>query len=107
MSIEQNKIIWRNTPRRVSKTIKLVKKIRENSRKKIIEKYDTEKFLVIVFRNRREKEELLASLGLPANERYIAASCLEIKRVADVEPVVGEGKSPPPHKAGATGGSIH
>lgn len=40
---------------------------------------DTERYLVICYRDRAAREEVLAALGLPADERYLIGDALEIR----------------------------
>ncbi len=68
-------------PETVSKNLEELQNIknqRKKSNEQTIEKTDTEKYLVIVFKNRSEKEKLLSRLNLPLDERYIPADSIEI-----------------------------
>lgn len=69
------------TPPTVEKNIEEIQAIK-NQRKAgnegVVEKSDTEKYLVIVFDSREAKQYLLSSLGLPEDERYIPAGGVQI-----------------------------
>lgn len=56
-----------------------IKAKRKKSNEGIIAKNDTEKYLVIVFGSREQKQALLAELGLPADERYLPVGTVTIK----------------------------
>ncbi|MEM2003149.1 MAG: hypothetical protein QXQ37_00665 [Nitrososphaerota archaeon] len=108
--IKREKIDFGKAPASVVRNIKelkkikkVVDKIKKESKNKIMEKYDTEKYLVIVFKSREEKNALLKKLGLPENERYIAASSLDIRLAKGKTIVLGENKASPMSKSGATG----
>lgn len=49
---------------------------------------DTERYLVVVFRTRAEREAALAALGLPADERYVLGDAVALalrdgKKISD------------------------
>lgn len=55
------------------------KETRKNENAAVLAKSDTEKYLVIVFANRAAKEAQLALMGLPTDERYLAASTVDLR----------------------------
>lgn len=65
------------------------------------EKNDTEKYLVIVYASRGDKEKALSALGLPADERYISAASIELKPRGPILPSGHEAASV--KKSGAGG----
>lgn len=68
-------------PESVQKNVDDLNKIKAQRKKGnegIISKTDTEKYLVIVFKSRKEREDALRKMGLPYDERYIAADTVEI-----------------------------
>lgn len=74
-------IDYATEPETVEKNIEEMEKIKA-ARKKgaegIQSKTDTEKYLVIVFNSREEKQALLKELNLPEDERYIPAGGVQI-----------------------------
>jgi len=90
-----------NPPRTVRKNIEKIKEIRERGREKVAAKYDTEKFVVVVFSSREEKNRFLKSLGLPPDERYLLAQTVEDFLAGKLTPAGL--KSGDPRKTGATG----
>ena len=74
---------------------------RKERRGDVVNKADTERFLVVVFPTREAKQEALATLGLPGDERYVSASTVEVHRQGIVQRVAA--KSSAANKAGATG----
>lgn len=75
---------------------------RRKGNKAIIEKMDTEFYLVIVFPNRDAKMGVLRSLKLPEDERYILADSVRIFSGSSRR-TAGLPKSAPKNKAGACG----
>lgn len=61
--------------------LKKIKEIRKKGNTDIMNKTDTEKYLVIVFPNRIEKEKLLTKMHLAKDERYIPSTSVEIMKV--------------------------
>ena len=55
-----------------------IKAMRAKGNESVIEKSDTEKYLIITFPSRQIKEKTLRQLGLPPDERYIAASSISL-----------------------------
>lgn len=76
---------------------------RKQTKKRVMEKHDTERYLVIVFRSRAAKNQVLGDLGLPEDERYLAASLLNLSRKPKDQLVLAEDKAAPINKGGATG----
>ena len=62
---------------------------RKNHKADLIARGDTERYLVIVFPSRSQKDQILKNLGLPTDERYILSSSIELriieKKVAKAE----------------------
>ncbi len=56
-------------------------------------KNDTEKYLVVVFRTRAQRESLLADLGLPKDERYVQADSLTIAARRKLRPIKSDRES--------------
>jgi hypothetical protein len=84
-----------------------IKQQRRKGKDKVIEKTDTEKYIVIVYPSRAAKAEQLARLGLPADERYVAAAQVELRGRGALHPAqAADGrslKSAKVDKSGATG----
>lgn len=83
-----------------------IKQQRKEGNENVIEKTDTEKYLIVVFPTREAKNQQLQRLGLPHDERYVAASAVRITAVGKIQPLTHEEreiKSAPADKAGATG----
>ena len=57
--------------------LKEIKSMRKTGNKSIMEKTDTEKYLVIVFPSRMEKIKLLRKMHLSEDERYIPSKSVE------------------------------
>ncbi len=80
-----------------------IKSQRRKGNKDVAEDKDTERYLVLVFPSRAAREQLVTSLGLPADERYLPAMDYQIRR----KPGIGEGpnlpKAAPARHSGATG----
>jgi hypothetical protein len=64
----------------------------------VIEKNDTERYLVVVFPSRHAREQAVKALGLPPDERYVDASAVEIHLIGKTIP---RANAAPPDKAGA------
>jgi len=104
------KIIFGDPPSIVKYALLKLKKIKnkakvkkaKNEAKEVMKvKFDTEKYIVIVFSSREEKNKVLESLGLPPDERYIFGDFVKILPKEEIEPVGI--KSAPRSKSGATG----
>lgn len=96
-------INYATEPDTVIKNIKEIEKIRaqrKNGKDSIIEKTDTEKYLVIVFNSREEKQVLLEELNLPKDERYIPSGGVQI---IPSGAWISKFKSSAQNKSGATG----
>ncbi len=59
--------------------LEALKAHRKTANEAVADKQDTERYLVIVYASRKAKAAVLAKLGLPENERYIAAENVEIR----------------------------
>jgi ParB-like chromosome segregation protein Spo0J len=57
-----------------------IKRQRKEGNQQTADKNDTERYLVIVFDDREGREKCLEKLGLPSDERYVAASAVEIRK---------------------------
>lgn len=96
-------ITYATEPETVEKNIEEIEKIRAMRKKgsdNVQSKKDTEKYLVIVFNSREEKQALLKELNLPEDERYIPAGGVQI---IPSGAWVSKFKSSAKNKAGATG----
>jgi ParB-like chromosome segregation protein Spo0J len=74
----------------------------------VISKSDTEHYLVVVFPSRIAREEAVKRLGLPADERYVDASAIELRqRIGGQREIRVHAEranaAAKPNKAGATG----
>ena len=78
-----------------------IKEQRRAGNENIKAKTDTERYVVIVFKDRTERERALARLGLPSDERYLSADSVEIRKRSLVR-ATGY-KTAPTDKSGATG----
>jgi len=67
--------------------IRSIKSQRQKGNANIMAKTDTEKYLVVVFRDRAARERLLAELGLPSDERYVPAESLLIAPRVPLKPM--------------------
>lgn len=65
----------------------IAEKARAAANAGVISKNDTEKYLVVVFKTRKQRESLLTSLGLPVEERYVQAIDLSISARRRLAPV--------------------
>lgn len=75
------------------KDIEAIKAQRKKGNEGIASKNDTEKYLVIVYGSREEKDTACAALGLPDDERYVSASFVEVKRRGVIRSVqIGNGR---------------
>jgi ParB-like chromosome segregation protein Spo0J len=97
-------------PESVKRNVADMEAIKEQRRKGnagIVSKTDTENYLVIVYRSRKQREEVLRQLGLPSDERYVPGDSVEVrKRFGKVVSKIKadrETKAAPPNKAGAQG----
>jgi len=101
LSAESVELDFGPPPRQVKRMQGKIKEIKEEAKKKVKLKYDTEKYIVVVFRSREEKNRVLESLGLPPDERYIRGDDVIITPRREVRPIGI--KSAPVDKSGATG----
>lgn len=58
-----------------------IKSIRRKASQDNEDREDSERYIVIVFPDRQSRERALASIGIAKNERYIAASQIELRPV--------------------------
>jgi ParB-like chromosome segregation protein Spo0J len=83
-----------------------IRAARREGNAEVIKKTDTERYLVIVYPNRQEREKAVRKLGLPSDERYVPSESVEISR-AETPKIIRDGKkdlkTAAPEKAGATG----
>lgn len=96
-------IEYNSEPPTVVQNIEELEKIKEQRRvgnESVVEKTDTEKYLVIVFSTRDEKQALLKELGLPEDERYIPSGGVQIIPSGSW---ISKFKSAAKNKSGATG----
>ncbi len=83
-----------------------IKAMRAKGNESVIEKSDTEKYLIITFPSRQIKEKTLRQLGLPPDERYIAASSISLRPRRVMKALKAKDrniKSAPPNKSGSHG----
>ncbi len=69
-------------PESVSENLNDIERViaqRREANRRTAEKNDTERYLVIVFANRAAREQVLKTIGLPADERYILAEAVELR----------------------------
>jgi hypothetical protein len=87
--------------------IQSIRSQRQKGNANIMAKTDTEKYLVVVFRDRAARERLLSELGLPADERYVSAESLLIAARAPLKPMrAASGRklsAAAPNKSGSQG----
>lgn len=108
LSAEQ--VDFSTAPPTIQQNIEEMEEIKAQRRKGdagIKEKMDTERYVMVVFSTREEKSECLKRLGLPEDERYIAASAVSlIARGVPRRIEASNGrtaKSATPDKAGSQG----
>lgn len=87
-------------PDSVATNIEEMKVIRASGRKKVVVAADTERYLIIVFPTRQEREEALSVLGFPPDERYLTSNAVSLRLIG---PSKLHGSAAPANKAGATG----
>ena len=98
-----------DTPQTVRDNIEEMERIKSQRKKgndNFANKNDTERYLVIVYGSRGEKEQALVGMGLDADERYLAASACRLSLVKHVPVRTEDGAraiSPSNSKSGATG----
>ena len=67
--------------------IKKQRQLRDKGNSDVASKNDTEKYLVIVFSSRDAREKAVERLGLPSDERYIAAGSVILRPKKNISPV--------------------
>lgn len=98
-------------PPSVLENVQHLESIRSQRRKGnagIVEKTDTEHYLVIVYANRKAREAAVERLGLPTDERYIDGASVEVRRRVGGQralqlPADRDLSAAKPNKAGAQG----
>src|SRR5579859_2918813 len=80
--------------------INAIKAQRKKGNDAVIDKTDTEKYLVITFPTREEKIKLLESLNLPGDERYLPSGAVQIRLTGKWRTAARSAKR---NKSGATG----
>ncbi len=86
-----------------------IKSQRRQGNAAVARKNDTERYLVIVYKSREDREAALAEMGLPSDERYLAGSAVRLgfrdeASAKDAIIIVGRSvKAAPEHKSGAAG----
>jgi hypothetical protein len=83
--------------------IESIKAMRRKGNDSTESKNDTEKYLIIVYRSRKEKELELKRLGLPLDERYLPAAGFSLRRKAIKIGNMNFGKAAPADHSGACG----
>lgn len=84
-------------PESVQKNIEELEEIksqRKRANEGTAEKNDTEKYLILVYPSRAEKEAALDRLGLPSDERYVPAGAVELRARGIVRPAVASDGRP-------------
>lgn len=66
-------------PTGVAKNIEALKEIKRKGNTKQRVRGDTEHYLVIVYPSREAREAACVEMGMPADERYLAASCVKLQ----------------------------
>ena len=71
-----------NAPDSVEKNMEDMQSIKDQRRQgneNIINKTDTEKYMIIVFPDRESREKAMEKLGLPKDERYVVSSTVSVR----------------------------
>ena len=76
------------------------KRRRKSQNAELVSKNDSERYLVIVYPSRGEREAAVQALGLPAEERYISANAVQLRTIG-ISQI--HGAAAPKGKAGTTG----
>lgn len=76
------------------------KRRRKNENAELVSKTDSERYLVIVYPSRAEREAAVQALGLPAEERYVSANAVQLRTIG-ISQIHGD--AAPKGKAGTTG----
>lgn len=63
-----------------------IKAQRRSANVETVTKHDTEKYLIVVFPTRQDREKVVESLGLPTDERYIVSSAIRISPAGIAKP---------------------
>ena len=64
-----------------------MKRQRRRGNENTASKNDTERYLVLVYSSREAREQAAERLGLPADERYVAASSVDVRLKGDSIPI--------------------
>jgi len=64
-----------------------IRKARRRQNRKTETDRDTERYLVVVYPSRQSREAALRGLGLPADERYVAAGSVTIRAKRGIAPI--------------------
>jgi ParB-like chromosome segregation protein Spo0J len=103
-------VAFDDPPETVKRNVADMERIKEQRRKGnagIVNKTDTENYLVIVYRSRKQREDVLRRLGLPTDERYVPGDAVEVRqrfgKVTSRIDADREVKAAPQNKAGAQG----
>lgn len=67
--------------------LQAIQKQRREGNAEVANDRDTERYVVLVCRDRRHREEILCGLGLPIDERYVPAESVTITPRGKVQPV--------------------
>jgi hypothetical protein len=105
---EEETIEFGEPPETVRENVTELERIREMRKKgneNVRTKTDTERYLVIVFPTRMEREKAVVKLGLPSDERYIAWNLVELRprKITITRNEERNIVASPVNKAGATG----
>ena len=87
-------------PPSVQQNIEEMQATRKKENAAIHSNRDTERYVIIVFPNRAEKEKRLKSLGLSVDERYISSGAVRLQMTGQN---LAHGEAAPKSKSGATG----
>lgn len=67
-----------------------IQRLRRIANRGVAEKNDTERYLVLVYRSREDRESALRFLGLPTDERYLCGHSCSLKLIDGDALVRGE-----------------
>jgi site-specific DNA-methyltransferase (adenine-specific) len=90
-------------PESVADNIAKLNAMRRKGNESVISKNDTERYLILVYPNRIEKERVLRALGLPEDERYVAGDSVKITQAGRARVPRDAPKAAESNKAGQHG----
>lgn len=89
--------------REAERKLEEIKQARRRANAELASERDTERYLVIVFPSRAARNDCLRRLGLPEDERYISADCVEIAPRTERGQSLARRKPSPPTSASGYG----